>query len=253
MIVGLPPPVGPGYLQAVDLGTVLGVWAHPDDEAYLSSGLMAQAAAAGSRVVCVTATRGEGGSTDLDRWPPETLAEVRTGELQRCLSMLGVQEHTFLDLPDVDWHTPLSDEGAAEVAAVMAEVAPDTVLTFGPDGMTNHEGHKSVSHWATDAFRRHAPIGARLYYAVQSTAWGEEFLPSLQELGAFRDGADAPVLADDEIDLDLVLTGDLLDLKVAAIREHESQVAGLIAAFGEADWSRAMARESFRLAETKSA
>ena len=26
-----------------DLGTILGVWAHPDDEAYLSAGLMAMA------------------------------------------------------------------------------------------------------------------------------------------------------------------------------------------------------------------
>jgi LmbE family N-acetylglucosaminyl deacetylase len=236
---------------AVDLGTVLGVWAHPDDEAYLSSGLMAQAAAEGSRVVCITATRGEGGSLDPERWPPENLAEVRTGELQRCLSLLGVEEHTFLDLPDVDWHTPLDEAGAEAVASIMADVAPDTVLTFGPDGMTNHEGHKSVSRWATEAFRRHAPVGARLYYAVQSTAWGEEFLPMLDALGAFRDGGRAPVLADEDIDLDLVLSPELLDLKVAAIREHESQVAGLIAVFGEKDWSRAMSRESFRLAESR--
>lgn len=128
-----------------ELGTVLGVWAHPDDEAYLSSGLMAQAAAAGSRVVCVTATRGEGGSLDPERWPPHELGDVRAAELQRCLSMLGVQEHIFLDLADVDWHTALSDEGAVAVDTIMARVAPNTVLTFGPDGITNHEGHKSVS------------------------------------------------------------------------------------------------------------
>ncbi|HLZ38595.1 MAG TPA: PIG-L family deacetylase, partial [Mycobacteriales bacterium] len=45
-----------------DLGTILGIWAHPDDEAYLSAGLMAIARGAGSRVVCATATRGELGS-----------------------------------------------------------------------------------------------------------------------------------------------------------------------------------------------
>ncbi|MEO8105982.1 MAG: PIG-L family deacetylase, partial [Actinomycetes bacterium] len=235
------------------LGCVLGIWAHPDDEAYLASGLMAQAAAAGSRVVCVTATRGEGGSLDHEKWPPHELAEVRTGELQRCLSMLGVEEHIFLDLPDVDWETPLNEEGANKVAAIVKDVAPDSVLTFGPDGMTNHEGHKSVSRWATDAFRRHAPAGSRLFYAVQSRAWGEEFLPTLEALGAFRDGAKPPVLADTDIDLDLILTGDLLELKVAAIREHVSQVAGLIAAFGAGDWSRGMARESFRLAGSRPA
>ena len=61
-----------------ELGNILGVWAHPDDEAYLSAGIMARAVRAGSRVVCVTATRGEGGSMDEEKWPPETMGEVRT-------------------------------------------------------------------------------------------------------------------------------------------------------------------------------
>ena len=33
--------------DAGDLGTVLGIWAHPDDEAFLSAGLMAAARDAG--------------------------------------------------------------------------------------------------------------------------------------------------------------------------------------------------------------
>ena len=59
-----------------DLGTVLGIWAHPDDEAYLSGGLMSIAARDhGNRVACVTATRGELGTADpepgrLRGWRP---------------------------------------------------------------------------------------------------------------------------------------------------------------------------------------
>src|SRR3990170_5660884 len=49
------------------LGTILGVWAHPDDETYLCGGLMARAVRAGDRVVCITATRGGLGSPDQDR------------------------------------------------------------------------------------------------------------------------------------------------------------------------------------------
>ena len=48
---------------------------------------MAAAVRAGQRVVCVTATRGELGSTDPDRWPPgEVLAAVRTAELDAALA-----------------------------------------------------------------------------------------------------------------------------------------------------------------------
>ena len=55
----------PAAEVAAGLGTVLGVWAHPDDEAYLAGGLMAAAVDAGARVVCVTATRGERGTPDV--------------------------------------------------------------------------------------------------------------------------------------------------------------------------------------------
>src|SRR5437660_1415892 len=83
-----------------DMGTILGIWAHPDDEAWLSAGLMAAATRAGRRVVCVTATRGELGTIDATRWPLEGLAEVRTAEMGRCLAMLGVTEHVWLDYAD---------------------------------------------------------------------------------------------------------------------------------------------------------
>lgn len=73
---------------------ILGIWAHPDDETYLCGGLMARAVQSGARVVCVTATRGELGSTDPDRWPAgAALAEVRTRELEDALGRLGVTEH----------------------------------------------------------------------------------------------------------------------------------------------------------------
>jgi GlcNAc-PI de-N-acetylase len=66
------------------LGTILGVWAHPDDEAYLSGGLMAMARDLGSRVVCVTATRGELGTTDPVAWPPTRLATARRRQVPGC-------------------------------------------------------------------------------------------------------------------------------------------------------------------------
>ena len=236
-----------------ELGTVLGVWAHPDDEAYLSSGLMARSVRAGQRVVCVTATRGEGGSMDEERWPSATMADVREKELLRSLALLGVTEHVFLDLPDVDWHTPLPDEGAKLVERVMADVQPDTVLTFGPEGMTGHVGHQSVHRWATEAFDAVAPAGSRLYYAVHEQEFAAAFAERLYEIGAMRDGAILPLLPATEIELAYELEPDMLDLKVEAIEMHASQVEGMIAAFGPEVFRTGMAREHFRLAATKEA
>jgi LmbE family N-acetylglucosaminyl deacetylase len=229
------------------LGTILGVWAHPDDDIYLSSGIMAVAAAAGSRVVDVTATRGEGGSMDEERWPPGRMAEVRTAEMRRSLDILGVEDHRFLEGPvDVDMQTPLDPIGASQVLEIMREVQPDTVLTFGPDGMTGHEGHKSVSAWVDEAFEEAAKPGARLYHATVTPGWAETWLPRLEPFDIFLPGT-PPIVPRETLAIDFELPDDVLDLKFEAIQAHESQVEGLVGVFGDhmREW---MAVEYFRLA-----
>jgi LmbE family N-acetylglucosaminyl deacetylase len=235
------------------LGTVLGVWAHPDDDIYVSAGLMVMAVRAQERVVDVTATRGEGGSMDDERWPPSSMAEVRTKELLRSLEILGVQEHRFLEgLVDTDMETALDDVGAAQVRAIMAEVRPDAVLTFGPDGMTGHAGHKSVSRWATEAFHEVAPPGARLFYATQTPEFAAKWVPKLEPFNVFLPGS-PPQTARDELAIAFELPPDVLDLKVKAIEAHESQIEGLLAVFGEEGFKEFMAKEYFRLAAGKKA
>ena len=234
------------------LGTVLGVWAHPDDDIYLTAGLMALGVERGERVVDVTATRGEGGSLDEERWPPSSMAEVRTKELLRSLEILGVTEHRFLDGPvDVDMQTPLDEDGAAQVRDIVSDVRPDTVLTFGPDGMTGHEGHKSVCRWATDAFHHAAPAGARLFYATATPDWVHRWNDQLEPFRIFLPGY--PVMTPrDELAISFELPPALLDRKFDAIGAHESQVEGLVEVFGGRmrEW---MAEETFRLAAVKGA
>ncbi len=233
-----------------DLGTILGIWAHPDDETYLSAGIMANAVRAGSRVFCVTATRGEGGSFDEELWPAATMGQVREQELARSFSILGVTEHEFLDLPDIDMDTPLPESGSARVRELIEQVRPDTVLTFGPDGMTGHVGHMSVSTWATEGFRRAAPSGSRLYYAVYTKEWADEIVPKLNQFGVFRPGT-PPVVAREDLAIAFELSDELLELKMKAIREHVSQIEPMAELFGDPFLTRMMHEESFRLAEVK--
>jgi len=233
-----------------ELGTTLGVWAHPDDETYLAAGLMARAVRNGSRVVCITATRGEGGSMDEEVWPPETMGEVRTAEMERSLEILGVTEHHWLDLPDIDMDTPLPDEGYEKVRALVAEVHPDTILTFGPDGMTGHRAHMSVSSWATQALMEAGRPGSRVLYATATPEWVEEFLPVWEPFDVFRPGT-PPVTPRDQLAIDFTLPPDLLQVKVDAILAHQSQVQAIFEAVGEEVWWREMSFEGFRLGAVK--
>jgi LmbE family N-acetylglucosaminyl deacetylase len=214
-----------------ELGTVLGVWAHPDDEAYLSGGLMAIARDNGQRVVCVTATRGELGTPDPETWPPQRLAEERTGELARCLSVLGVTEHHWLGYRDGECPSVRASDAVGRLCEVIEQVAPDTVLTFGPDGITGHPDHRTVSAWTAAAFDRAAPSGARLLQAAVPERRVPRWKDLNDELGVYLPGYPVPA-PDDRLAVDLVLDRDTAARKVRALAAQTTQTAGLIAAMG---------------------
>ena len=230
--------------QVAALGTVLGVWAHPDDEAYLSGGLMALARDAGARVVCVTATRGEQGTGDPEAWPPERLAAERTQELARSLAALGVHEHHWLDLPDGGC---ASADAAAVVqrrCALLADVQPDTVLTFGPDGITGHADHRAVSAFTTAAFRQAAPPGSRLLHAAVPEHFAQRWATLETELGVYEPGYPVTVAAD-RLALDLVLDGATTARKVRALQEQRTQTEGLVAHLGLDTYTEWVSEEAF--------
>lgn len=226
-------------IGAVRLGTVLGVWAHPDDEAYLSAGLMALARAAWSRVVCVTATRGEHGTDDPERFPPAHLARLRTGEMAVSMAALGVREHQFLDLEDGTLaHIPGGPQ-IERIRRLIADCRPDTIVTFGPDGMTGHPDHRTVSDWTTAAWRDGGCIG-RLLYATTTDTFADEHVDLHRRLPVF--GAGLPSRTPEhELALTVEVRGAFLDAKQAALRAHASQTRVVQDAFGHAafrDWWR---------------
>jgi LmbE family N-acetylglucosaminyl deacetylase len=225
-------------------GTVLGIWAHPDDEAYLSAGLMAAARDHGSRVVCVTATHGEHGTPDPEVWPPDRLAEERTRELARCLAELGVTEHHWLPYRDGHCASVPAEEAVARLCEVIEAVAPDTVLSFGPDGITGHPDHKAVAAWTAEAFDRAAPAGARLLQAAQPAARIARWSDLDESLGVYMPGYPI-VVPDDELAADLVLSPEAAARKVRALAAQETQTAGLIAALGLERYTAWVSEESF--------
>ena len=232
-----------------DLGTILSVWAHPDDESYCCAGLMADAVSHGRRVVCVTATRGELGSTDETRWPPgPQLAETRTWELAACLGELGVTEHIWLDYPDGGCADIDEAEAVARLRAIAEEVRPDTVLTFGPDGATWHPDHIAVSRWTTLALSGN---GARVHYNTNTPEWFA-FLSQFVDPAMVMMADKEPVLHPAEVlSIHAVLDGELLDMKYRAMLRQESQVGPLLRLTGEENFRHLLAEESFRLADAE--
>jgi LmbE family N-acetylglucosaminyl deacetylase len=206
---------------------------------------MARAVRNGSRVVCVTATRGELGSPDEKRWPPgPPLAAVRTTEMEHALAALGVTEHQWLDYPDGHCAEIHDGQAVNVLTRIMEGVRPDTVLTFGPDGMTGHPDHISVGRWTTAAHAESAP-NALLAYATNTPEWLARFREPLDRVNAFM-GSEPPCTAVDDLVIHGVFEGELLEAKLNAIRAQTSQVEPLVAVLGEGFLQEGMVEESFR-------
>jgi LmbE family N-acetylglucosaminyl deacetylase len=224
-----------------ELGTIVSIWAHPDDEAYLCGGIMAMATEAGSRVVCLTATRGELGVTDPVRWPPAQLAAIREAEMEKCMRILGVSDHRWIGYPDGGCAAVDSEEAVGRITELLEEVRPDTVLTFAGDGQTGHPDHIAVHHWASEAVRR-TGIGA-LHVSVNDRESLAENLPRLLELGAIV--GDPPEAWLEPLSISLDLAPDVLERKLAALAAQASQTEAFRAAAGEEYYRQLVATERF--------
>lgn len=230
--------------DARELGTVLGLWAHPDDEAYLSGALMALARRAGGRVVCATATRGEQGTPDPVVWPPRRLAALREHELRASLAALDVHEHHWLGHADGTCADVPTAHAVADIVEIWRSVQPDTVVTFGPDGMTGHPDHQALWRWTTAAW---VATGrqARLLLATTTERFARDHADLHDRFDVFL--APGLPVRTPEVDLAAAVepAEDVLDQKLAALRAQASQTAGLIEAFGEHRYRTWFARETF--------
>jgi len=202
-----------------------------DAIAYLASGLMALCRRAGNRVVCVTATRGEHGTDDAGRWPPDRLARTRDLEVAAAMAIIGVDEHRCLGMEDGTLAHRPDAAGVDAVTALIHEVAPNTIVTFGPEGMTGHADHRAVAAWVARAWRR-AGQRALLLQTTTTDRFATEYADVHDALPLFGPGLPART-GEEDLAVTVRLDEELQDVKLAALRAQATQTQGLVAAIGE--------------------
>jgi len=138
--------------------TVLAFHAHPDDEALLTSGTMARAAAEGHRVIVVVATDGDEGLAAAEFAADGGLGARRLQELRESARVLGVVrvEHlgyadsglgpeTFPDPPGQTRFIRADvDEAAGLLADILRDERVDVLLTYDSNGGYGHRDHVKV-------------------------------------------------------------------------------------------------------------
>ena len=141
---------------------------------------MAAARDLGDNVILICATRGEAGeSGDPNHDTPEALGQAREAELRAAMQILNVHDVQFLGYRDSgmegseEAQNPLAfvqesvEDAAARLAPMIRDIRPDTIATFGEDGVYGHPDHIHLHH---------VVIQAVLY--AGDTTWGDAASPA---------------------------------------------------------------------------
>ena len=146
--------------------TLLAVFAHPDDETVAAPLLAHYAQAPNTRVVIVIVTNGANGVTPFAGIPAgDKLAAARMQEAKCSCAALGAQPPVLLGFPDgglADLRTLTA--ATAKLRTLLAEIRPDAIVTWGPEGGYGHADHRLVSAMVTEIVQA-GDATSRLYYA----------------------------------------------------------------------------------------
>ena len=189
---------------------VMVVTAHPDDAEFGVAGTVARWTKEGKQVVYVVCTDGDKGTSDRSI-KPEQLAEIRKKEQEAAAGVLGVREVIFLGYPDQELEdTP---EFRKQIVRLIRMYRPSIVVTSDPyRRYLWHRDHRIAGQVTLDAV---------FPYARDHLAY-----PDLLEEGLEPHNVKEILFwAAEDINYRSDIT-DTFDLKIAALRCHESQVVG---------------------------
>ncbi len=241
-----------------DAPTVLAVHAHPDDESIATGGLLARAVDAGWRAVVVSATGGERGEIVGEGMDPDEvrprLREVRAAEMEAALATLGAEPPRWLgyrdsgmvgdpgnDDPASLWRAPF-DEAVERLVAVIRAERPALVVTYDAFGIYGHPDHVQAHRLTLCAVEAAAvpalhpaagpawEVSALDLATISRTAIAEmnRAFPEHGTVSPFGTETDPAAIAmgvpAEAIDLTVDVRAHL-ERKVAAVRQHRSQLA----------------------------
>jgi LmbE family N-acetylglucosaminyl deacetylase len=191
---------------------VLAVAAHPDDLDFGCAGTLARFAKAGVPVTYAIVTSGEAGAPeDMNR---EEVAVLRRNEQTAAAAAIGVTDVRFLGVPDGRVVADLELRG--RISAVIREVRPELVICPSPERRYDRIYASHPDHLATGD----ATLAAVYPDARNPHAHAELLTAGLEPHAVARTWVTGLSGGARVVDIT-----DVIDLKVAALSCHASQVA----------------------------
>jgi len=190
------------------------VTAHPDDVDFGAAGTIATLTAAGVEVTYCICTDGDAGGFD-DLTDRSEIPMIRQREQRAAAAVVGVSDVRFLGY--ADGYLDHNHDLQRDIVRVMRQVRPQLVITQSPERMWDRLPASHPDHMAAgEATTRALYPAVRNPYAYPELR-GAEGLEAWTVSWLWLMGTDKPNTWVD--------VTDKFDMKLAALREHDSQVA----------------------------
>ena len=197
-----------------EINRVMGIFAHPDDPEFFSGATFARWATEGKEVIFVVATSGDKGSDDPEM-THDRLVRMREIEERNAAAALGVKEVIFLRYPDGELRPTL--ELRRELTRLIRLKKPDAVVTCDPT--VYWYGTRYINH------PDHRAIGASVLEAVFPTARDRlNFIELERDEGLQTHKVRYVYISGNQDPTTTVDITDHIETKIAALREHKSQI-----------------------------
>ena len=194
---------------------VLVIVAHPDDPEFGAAGTVARWTRAGAEVTYVIVTDGDKGSSEPGM-TREAIPRQRHAEQVAAAKVAGVDEVVFLGIRDGEVENSLELRGL--LVRQIRLHRPDIIVTHDP---TTYIGPHRINH------RDHRTVGATTLDAIFPLARDRLNFPEHEQEGLEAHNVlDVFLLFTDQPDY-WVDISDTIDVKIAALSEHKSQVGDL--------------------------
>jgi len=196
--------------------SIMGIFAHPDDETFGPGATLAKYAHLGHEVSTITATRGQAGQT-ANLKISNTIGEQREIELRKACQILGVK-NTFV----LDFFDGTLNEHQLPVLKKMIEekinlIKPDIIIVLELSGISHHLDHIAVTKAVLQLFDEGRVKPEKIYY------FG---LPEKVRTIMGLDGG----MTGNLVQIDVK---KYLPIKIQAMKAHETQ---------QKDWKRILSR-----------
>ena len=196
--------------------SAMAIFAHPDDIEFSCAGTLARWAKAGAKTYYVLVTSGDVGIADLSISKEEAI-KIRETEARAAAKIAGAEDIIFLREPDgmVQPTLELRKKLVREIRRFKPEVviSGDPTMVFPGEFYINHPDHRAVGTAAIDAIFP-AAGQPNLFEEIEQEDGYTAHKPRKVFISSWAE-------ADTFVNIE-----ETIDIKVAALRAHESQMTG---------------------------